>query len=98
MIADAIVMFFCDVGGQPILHLSYYNASSFKDPLLLNTFGNFTSSNCLRLIDVIIVHLTLQLATYLGQEYFNALIKEVIDSVIMDFVNDAYLEEELEDF
>ena len=37
MIADAIVMFFCDVGGQPILHLSYYNASSFKDPLLLNT-------------------------------------------------------------
>ena len=35
MIADAIVMFFCDVGGQPILHLSYNNASSFKDPLLL---------------------------------------------------------------
>ena len=37
MIADAIVMFFCDVGGQPILHLSYYNASYFKDLLLLNT-------------------------------------------------------------
>ena len=37
MIADAIVMFLCDVGGQPILHLSYYNASSFKDSLLLNT-------------------------------------------------------------
>ena len=35
MIADAIVMFFCDVSGQPILLLSYYNASSFKDPLLL---------------------------------------------------------------
>ena len=37
MIADAIVMFFCDVGGQPILHLSYSNASSFRDSLLLNT-------------------------------------------------------------
>ena len=37
VIADAIVMFLCDVGGQPILHLSYCNASSFKDSLLLNT-------------------------------------------------------------
>ena len=37
MISDAIVMFFCDVGDQPILHLSYCNASSFKDSLLLNT-------------------------------------------------------------
>ena len=36
VIADAIVMFFYDVGSQPILHLSYNNASSFKDPLLLN--------------------------------------------------------------
>ena len=37
MTADAIVMFLCDVDSQPILHLSYCNASSFKDSLLLNT-------------------------------------------------------------
>ena len=54
--------------------------------------------NCLRLTDVIIVHLTPQLAAYSGQEFFNALVEEVIDSVIMDFVDNAYLEEELEDF
>ena len=35
MIANAIVMFFYDVNGQPILHLSYYNTSFFKNPLLL---------------------------------------------------------------
>ena len=34
MIADAIVMFFCDVDGQPILQLSDYNTSSFKVWLL----------------------------------------------------------------
>ena len=52
----------------------------------------------MRLTDVIIVHLTPQLAAYLGQEFFSALVEEVIDTVVMDFVDDAYLEEELEDF
>ena len=44
------------------------------------------------------MHLTSQLAAYPGQEFFSALVEEVIDSVVMDFVDDAYLEEELEDF
>ena len=52
----------------------------------------------MRLTDVIIVHLTPQIAVYSGQEYFNALVEEIIDSVVMDFVNDVYGEEELEDF
>ena len=34
MIADAIVMFFCDVGSQPILQLSDYNMSFVKVFLL----------------------------------------------------------------
>ena len=34
MIADAIVMFFCDVGGQPILQLSDCNTNFFKVCLL----------------------------------------------------------------
>ena len=41
--------------------------------------------------------MTPQLAAYPGQEYFNALVEEVIDAVVMDCVNDAYREEELED-
>ena len=34
MIVDAIVIFFCDVGGQLILQLSDYNTSFFKVFLL----------------------------------------------------------------
>ena len=52
----------------------------------------------MRLTDVIIVHLMPQLSAYPGQEFFSALVEEVIDSVVMDFVDNAYLEEELEDF
>ena len=39
-----------------------------------------------------------QLVAYPGQEFFNTLVEEVIDFVVMDFVDNAYLEEELEDF
>ena len=34
MIADAIVMFYCDVDGQPILQLSDHNTRFFKVFLL----------------------------------------------------------------
>ena len=64
---------------------------------LVNYFVDFTCSNCLRLTDVIIVHLTPQFVAYPGQEHFNALVEEVIDFVVMDCVDDAYGEEELED-
>ena len=53
--------------------------------------------NCLHLTDVIIMHLTPQLAAYSGLEYFEALVEEVIDAVVMEYVNDAYGEEEVED-
>ena len=43
------------------------------------------------------MHLTSQLAAYPGQEYFNALVEEVIDTLVMDCVDNAYEEEELED-
>ena len=38
-----------------------------------------------------------QLAAYPGQKYFEALDEEVINAVVMDFVKDAYGEEEIED-
>ena len=65
---------------------------------MVKYFGHFASLNCLRLTNVIIVHLTPQLSAYPGQELFSALVEEVIDSVVMEFVDNAYLEEELEDF
>ena len=43
------------------------------------------------------MHLTPQLAAYPKQEYFEALVEEVIDAVVMEYVNDAYGEEEVED-
>ena len=52
----------------------------------------------MRLTNVIIMHLMPQLSAYPGQELFSALVEEVIDSIIMEFVDNAYLEEELEDF
>ena len=42
MIADAIVMFFCDVGSQPILQLSNYNTSFYK--VIVHYFVDFNSS------------------------------------------------------
>ena len=97
MIADAIVMFFCDVGGQPILQLSDYNTSFSKVCLLFFILLISIVRNCLRLTDVIVVHLTPQLAAYPGQEYFKALVEEVINAVVMEYVNDTYGEEEVED-
>ena len=44
------------------------------------------------------MHLTPQLVAYPEQEFFSALVEEVIDTIVMDFFDDAYLEEELEDF
>ena len=43
------------------------------------------------------MHLTPQLAVYPKKEYFEALVEEVIDAVVMEFVNNAYEEEEVED-
>ena len=51
----------------------------------------------MRLTIVIIVHLTPQLAAYSEQEYFEALVEEVIDAIFMEHVSDAYGEEEVED-
>ena len=53
--------------------------------------------NCLHFTDVIIMHLKPQLATYPEQEYFNALVEEVINGVVMEYFNNAYREEEVED-
>ena len=38
-----------------------------------------------------------QLVAYPEQEYFDALVEEVIDSVVMECVDDAYGKEELQD-
>ena len=97
MIADAIVMFFYDVGGQPILQLSDCNTNFPKVCLLFTNLLISLVRNCLCLTDVIIVHLTPQLAAYPEQEYFEALVEEVINAIVMEFVNDAYEEEEVED-
>ena len=51
----------------------------------------------LSLSNVIIMHMTPQLAAYPRQEYFKALVEEVINVVVMESVKDAYKEEEVED-
>ena len=47
MIVDAIVMFLCDVGGQPILQLSHYNTSFPKVCLLFTILVISIVRNCL---------------------------------------------------
>ena len=89
-------MFFYDVGDQPILQFSDCNTSFPKVFLLFTILLISIVCNCLRLTDVIIVHLKPQLAAYSGQEYFKALAEEVINAVVMESVNDAYREEEVE--
>ena len=64
MIADTIVMFFCDVDGQQILQLFDRNTSFPRVCLLFTILLILIVHDCLRLSDVIIVHLTPQLATY----------------------------------
>ena len=82
MKADAIVIFFCDVGGQPILQLSDYNWNFSRVFLLFSILLISIVCIGLCLIDVIIVHLTPQLAAYSGQQYFKALVEEVINAII----------------
>ena len=95
MIANAIVMFFCDVGGQPILQLSDYNRSFLRICLLFTILLISIICIGLRLTDVIIVHLTLQLVAYLRHEYFEASVEEVINAVVMECLTDAYEEEKV---
>ena len=90
-------MFFYDVGGQPIVQLSDCNTSFSRVCLLFTILLISIVRNCLCLTDIIIVHLMPQLAAYSRQEYFEALVEEVINFVVMEYVNNAYGEEEVED-
>ena len=49
----------------------------------------------LHLTDVIIVQIMPQLAAYSKQEYFETLVEEVINVIIMESIKDAYGEEEV---
>ena len=85
----------CDVDGQLILQLSDYNRSFSRVCLLFTILLISIVCIGLRLTNVIIMHLTPQLEAYSRQQYFEALVKEAINDVVMEFVKDAYGKEKV---